>query len=130
MIALNLTANTLGILSLISSIVAFSPCLVSLFGKRHSYQRKLLQTARVGLIITVCLGLIHGLLTTQIDSIDFYNINTYWIYAAGLFAYNLIAFLAFTFAELKSDYKKLNYLSYSALLLLIFHVGQKILPSF
>ena len=126
----NLTANILGVLSVISAIVAFSPSLLNIVKRKINHRRLLLQTARMGLIITVCLALIHGLLMTQLDNINFYNINTYWSYALGLFAFNLIVFFACTFSEVKLDDRKLNYFSYAALLLLIFHVGQQIIPTF
>ena len=130
MFNLNLIANILGFLSLMSAAVAFSPCIISTVKKRLKHQRSLLKIARIGLIITVGLALVHGLLTTQLESIDFYNLHTYWVYAVGLFSFNLIVFLTFTFTELKADNKKLNYFSYGALLLLIFHVGQQIIPAF
>ena len=129
MINLNLVANTLGILSLMSSIIAFSPSLLRLDKKTHIQKKYLLKLAHRGLLVTICLGLIHGLLTTQREKIDFYNLNTYWIYAEGLFSFNLLVFLAFTFTEFKSDLKKLSYFSYGALFLLIFHIGQQIMPS-
>ena len=123
---LNLIANTLGILSLLASIVALSPTLVSLFKRRCKFKKLLLRLARIGIMLTVSLGLSHGLLTTQKTNIDFYQIETYWMYAGGLFAFNLFAFLAFSFAQLKSDSKKLNYFTLSALFLLACHVGQQL----
>lgn len=127
---LNLIANTLGFLSLLASIVALSPTLVSLFKTTFKFKKSLLKLARIGIMLTVCLGLSHGLLSTQQTDVDFYQIKTYWMYAGGLFAFNLFAFLAFSFAELKSDSQKLNYFSLGALFLLACHVGQQLIPSF
>lgn len=130
MININLIAHTLGILSLVSSMIAFYPSLIGLCKKTYRQKRALLRFAHLGLMLTVCLGLIHGLLMTQNTNIDFYSINTYWAYGVGLFTFNIIVFIAFTFSELKSNFKKLNYFSYGAMLLLVFHIGQLIMPSF
>lgn len=127
---LNLIANTLGLLSLLASIVALSPTLVSLFNTTFKFKNSLLKLARIGIMLTVCLGLSHGLLTTQQTDVNFYKIETYWIYAGGLFTFNLFAFLSFSFAELKSDSKKLNYFTLGGLFLLFCHVGQQLVPSF
>lgn len=127
---INLTANSLGILSLLASIIAISPSLISLFKLSFNNRRLIWQITRIGLLSTVFLGLIHGLLMTRADNINFYDINTYWVYAGGLFTFNLFVLLAFMFAELKLDAKKLNYLSYGAMFLLACHVGQHLMPSF
>ena len=127
---LNLIANTLGVLSLLASIVALSPTLVSLLKTTFKFKKSLLKLARIGIMLTVCLGLSHGLLTTQQADVDFERIETYWMYAGGLFTFNLFAFLAFSFAELKSNSKKLDYFSFGALFLLACHVGQQLIPSF
>lgn len=128
MIGTNLIANAAGILSLLSSCVVVSPTLTRLFQKDISYKKEVFNICYVSLLMTICLGLIHGLLTTQIANIDFSNIGTYWMYGGGLFVFNLFIFLAIAFAELKQDREKLNYLNYAALLLLTFHIGQKIIP--
>lgn len=131
MMNLSLTANILGILSLIASLIAISPTLINLFKFSWKNKRAIWYIARIGVLATVCLGLIHGLLITQQEeAINFYKMKTYWVYAGGLFAFNLFAFWAFMFAELKSDTKRLNYLTYGALFLLACHVGQQIIPVF
>ena len=127
MINTNLIANVLGILSLTSSLIAFSPSLNSLFKNTYRHKRELLRLAHSSLMLTVCLGLIHGLLMTQEANLDFSNMNTYWVYGIGLFAFNIMVFMAFSFSELKSNFKQLNYFSYGALLLLLLHVGQRIM---
>ena len=121
---INYAANIFGFISLFVFAIAISPSLINLFKIPYKHKRAILQTGRYGLLCAVCLGLAHGLLMTQQDNINFYDLNTYWIYAVGLFAFNLLVFLVFMYTELKSDLKKLNYLSYAALLLLAIHVGQ------
>ena len=125
---LNLTANFLGILSLLAVAIAMSPILINLFKLPVMCQRSLWQAARFGLMFAVCVGLVHGLLMTQQENIDFYNLDTYWIYAVGLFTFNLLAMIALMYGELKLEPKKLNYLSCGALLLLAFHLGQRLTP--
>ena len=127
---LSLTANILGILSLIASLTAISPTLINLFKFSWKNKRAIWQIARIGVMATVCLGLIHGLLMTQQEGINFYEMNTYWVYAGGLFAFNLFVFWAFMFPELKSDTKRLNYLTYGALFLLACHIGKQVIPIF
>jgi len=127
MININLVANTLGFLSLVSSIIALYPSLINLFKKTCRHKKELLKLAHFGLMLTICLGLIHGLLMTQNANIDFYSINTYWVYGVGLFTFNFMVVIAFTFSELKSNLTKLNYFSYGALILLAFHIGQQII---
>ena len=122
---INFTANILGVCSLGAFAIAISPTLNFLF-KLPLNRYKMLQIARYGLLASVCMGLSHGLLMTQQDNINFYDLSTYWTYAVGLFAFNLLAFLAFTYSELRSDYKKLNYFCYGALILLACHVGQSV----
>lgn len=124
---LSFTANTLGIVSLIASLIAISPTLINLFKCSIRNKKVIYKIARIGLMATVCFGLTHGLLMTQQDNINFYDLNTYWVYAGGLFTFNLFAFWAFMSAELKSDTKKLNYLSYGALFLLACHLGQQLI---
>ena len=78
-------------------------------------------------MLTISLGLIHGLLMTQRADIDFYNLNIYWLYAEGVFVYNLFVFCIFAFSQLKSELKKLNYSSYTALFLILCHPVPKII---
>lgn len=126
MFHLNFVANTLGILSLIASIAVVFPTVINIFKITFARKRLTLQISYLGLLLAITLGLIHGLLMTQRIDINFYNLETYWEYAVGLFVFNLFVFLAFVFPQLKSDIKKLNYLNYAVLLLLTCHIGQKI----
>ena len=128
MISSNVIANILGVLSLISISTIILPTLKGLIGQ-NKYQILLnSKIAYLGVLITLCLGLMHGLIATQSITIDYYNLNSYWIYIAGLFIFNLVIFILFNFQELKSNGQKLRYINYALLLLLVCHVGQKILP--
>ena len=120
-------ANTVGILSFIALITVIYPSFINIFKKKSDRQILALKISKIGLLSTISLGLIHGLLMTQGNDIDFYNLNTYWIYAEGVFLFNLVVFLAFAFPQIRSDIKKLNYFNYAVLLLLVCHVGQKII---
>ena len=126
MLDISLTANYTGGLALFASIIAILPTIIIISKFPAHLKKSILQTARYGLYCAICLGLIHGLLMTQQDNIDFYNINTYWVYAGGLFAFNLLALIAFMYAELKSNLVLFNYLKGGALILLIFHVAQRL----
>lgn len=128
MIETNLIATTTGILSFLSSFSVICLTLIYISQKNVNCKKLVFNIYHIGLLLTIFLGLIHGLLTTQITNIDYYKIDTYWIYAGGLFVFNLFIFIAIAFPELKHNLKKLNYFNYVVLLLLIFHVGQKIMP--
>ena len=121
----NLIANTVGIFSLIGAIAVVYPTANYTFLGASRQNRRCFKISYFSLLITICLGLIHGLLMTQSTGIDFYNLNTYWAYAVGLFAFNLLIFLALTFSELKRDLSKLNCFNYAVLFLLLLHIGQK-----
>ena len=127
MINLNFTANTIGILSLITAIAFVDSSLADIFKVDIRHQQLKTFLSRWALLSTISLGLIHGLLMTQRNNIDFYNLNTYWMYAGGVFLFNLFVFLGFTFPQLKTDQKKRNYFNYAILFLLVCHVGQKII---
>ncbi len=120
-------ANIVGLLSVVAIIASTYPTLLNLFSKNIKYKKLILKFSQIGLLFTISLGLIHGLLATQNAGIDFYNLNTYWIYAGGVFLFNLVIFLAFTFPQIKSDINKLNYFNYALLLLLVCHIGQTII---
>ncbi|WP_052055488.1 hypothetical protein [Myxosarcina sp. GI1] len=123
-IDINLLAQSLGTLSLIGSGFAFFPAIANNIEFIQKRKSTWWQISRIALIITVFLGLVHGLLMTQKADIDFYNLNTYWVYAEGLLVFNLLIFLAFIFSEIKYNFKKLVYLTYAALFLLGCHIWQ------
>ena len=118
-----LIASSCGSLAFIGSLMAFSPVIINTI--RLSINRILvMKIARIGILIAICSGLIHGLIETQKQEIDFYDLENYWIYVEGLFALNLLVFLSFCLTELKINMKKLTYFTYAGLFLIGCHVWQ------
>lgn len=121
---IELGANYLGYLSIIGVATIAYPALSGIYGRKGDRQRIFFnQLVRWGLIIALGSALSHGLLMTQQENIDFYDLKTYWMYGEGLLTLNLIIFLAFNFSDLKSDLKKIVYLIYALLFLLGCHLA-------
>lgn len=123
-------SSPLGILSLFFFCLAFLPNTIKflkIFINKINWIKK---ATSLGLTITIFLALIHGLLMTQKEEIDFYNLKTYWIYAEGIVTFNLLIFFAFSLRELNLDSKKLSYLTYAILFLLGCHVWDKLICYF
>lgn len=120
-------ANYLGILALICCVLACLPAIAAVFTFFISDRLNIILIARHSLIAAIFLGLVHGLLMTQKLEIDFYDLNTYWVYAAGLFSLNLLILIAFSFTNFKNNLKKLIYFTSAALFLLICHIWQQII---
>ena len=127
LINLQWSADYLGYLSVLGITIASYPTLSSIYHKQHSNNKNLFSTiTRWGLIITISTALSHGLLMTQKENINFYDLKTYWIYGEGLLTLNLIVFLAFSFSELKLDFKKFVYLIYALLFFMGCHLSATI----
>ncbi|MDJ0572807.1 MAG: hypothetical protein QNJ53_27720 [Pleurocapsa sp. MO_192.B19] len=119
------TGNLVGISALISFFAAFYPAISNLFPRTINRKKDIFKLAKIGLIGTIFLGLVHGLMMTQKEDIDFNNLATYWTYATGLLTLNIFIFFAFTLSELKLNIKKLTYLTYAALFFLACHIWQQ-----
>ena len=63
---------------------------------------------------------------TQNSTVDFFSIQTYWIYAEGVATLNILLYLAFSFNEIQDDFKKLRYLAYASILLLSCHIFSRL----
>ena len=124
---IGITGNLVGISALISFVVAFYPANANLFRQSINSKKNIFNLAKIGLLITIFLGIVHGLMMTQKEDIDFNNLATYWTYAAGLLTLNIFIFFAFTLNELKLNIKKLTYLTYAALFFLGCHLWQQML---
>lgn len=120
------TANLLGVSALIGFVVAFYPVIANILKKNLHYKKLIPRRSQLTLITTIFLGLIHGLLMTQKNNIDFNQITTYWTYAEGLLTLNLLIFFAFTFSELELNLKKITYFTYAVLFFLGCHIWQEI----
>ena len=115
-------ANVLGLLAFGSCILAFYPTISRVTKQYLPSKNFILKVAHFGVLLSIFFGLVHGLIMTQKTAIDFYDLHTYWVYGAGLFTLNLLIFLAFSFKELTTEFKKLNYFTYAGLFLLICHL--------
>ncbi|MGK7899110.1 MAG: hypothetical protein AB4372_37210 [Xenococcus sp. (in: cyanobacteria)] len=116
-----LIASSCGSLAFLGSIIAFLPIIINAI--RISVDRRfIIKLASIGSAIAICLGLIHGLIETQKQEIDFYDLQTYWIYADGLFALNILVFFSFSLTDISINIKKITYLTYASLFLIGCHV--------
>lgn len=81
-----------------------------------------IKLASIGSAIAIFLGLIHGLIETQKQGINFYDLQNYGIYADGLFALNILIFFSFSLADSSINIKKITYLTYASLFLISCHI--------
>ena len=125
---LNWIANCLGILSLLGFALAFSPALTNILNYENNNHRAIVTSARWGFIIAIFFSLSHGLLMTQKENINFYDLKTYWIYAEGLLTFNLLVFLAFCSTEINLNLKRFSYFTYALLFLLGCHLWGAFVP--
>ena len=116
-------ASCWGILSLLGCTLAFSPAIANMFNYLPDNNRLLFKISHWGLILAVFSGLSHGLLMTQKNNINFYDLRTYWVYGEGVLTFNLLIFLAFSFGEIKLDRQKFLYLVYALLFLVGCHLS-------
>ena len=116
-------AECLGIISLFGFALILSPLIINMVNHLSGYHRILLAASRWGLIIAIFSGLSHGLLMTQKENLDFYDLKTYWIYAEGLLTFNLLIILAFGFNEIKLNLKRFVYFVYALLFFIVCHLS-------
>ena len=116
-----LIASSWGNLAFIGSIIAFSPIIINAV-KISVDRRLIIKLASIGSTIAVFLGLIHGLIETQKQGINFYDLQNYGIYANGLFALNILVFFSFSLAERAINIRKITYLTYASLFLISCHI--------
>ncbi len=124
---LNWIANCLGILSLLGFTLVFFPAIANILNYKHNNNKAILRVANWGLIVGIFFGLSHGLLMTQIENIDFYDLKTYWSYAEGLLTFNLLTFCAFNFTKITLNLKRFIYFTYALLFLLGCHLWEPIM---
>lgn len=120
---LNWIANYLGFLSLLGCLLVFTSAIAITLNNKHTNKKLLLRTAKWGVIITIFAGLSHGMLTTQRENINYYDVKTYWAYAEGLLTFNLSIYLVLNFNEIKLDFKRFIYFVYALLFLVVAHLS-------
>ncbi len=126
-------ANFFGFLALISYIATLLPTILRIVFPqiRNTEICKLLRKHRrqIGLIAFV-LALAHGWLLIAKRNIDFFDLDTYWVYIQGVATLLIFTLLAVTsnnwsMRKLKCNWKKLHSLTYLAMFLLAWHVWDK-----
>ncbi len=126
-------ANFLGFLALGSYILTLLPTILRIVfpqTKKTHIRRLLLKYRRqIGLIAFAC-ALAHGWLLIAKRNIDFFDLDTYWVYIQGVATFIIFALLAVTsnnwsIRKLKCNWKKLHSLTYLAMFLLTWHVWDK-----
>ena len=126
-------ANFFGFLALISYITTLIPTILRIVfpQTRKTKIRKLLHKHRrqIGLI-AFALASAHGWLLIAKRNIDFFDLDTYWVYIQGIATLLIFTLLAVTsnnwsMRKLKCNWKKLHSLTYLAMFLLAWHVWDK-----
>lgn len=126
-------ANFFGFLALISYITTLLPTILRIVfpQTRKTKIRKLLRKHRrqIGLI-AFALASAHGWLLIAKRNIDFFDLDTYWVYIQGIATFLIFTLLAVTsnnwsMRKLKCNWKKLHSLTYLAMFLLAWHVWDK-----
>ncbi|MEI1374678.1 ferric reductase-like transmembrane domain-containing protein [Nostoc sp. UHCC 0926] len=125
--------NILGFLSLASYIVTLIPTILRILfpqTKETGIPQWLLKRRRIIGIIAFFLALGHGFLMVQKRNFDFLDIKTFWIYIQGISTFIIFTLLSITsnnwsVKKLKKNWKQLHKLTYVAMVLLIWHIWDK-----
>lgn len=125
--------NILGFLSLASYIVTLIPTILRIVfpqTKETGIPQWLLKRRRIIGIIAFFLALGHGFLMVQKRNFDFLDIKTFWIYIQGISTFIIFTLLSITsnnwsVKKLKKNWKQLHKLTYVAMVLLIWHIWDK-----
>lgn len=126
-------ANLLGFLALSSYIITLLPTILRIAfpkTKKTKIFKFLLKYRRqIGLIAFV-FAFAHGFLLVKKRNLDFFDLQTYWIYIQGIATFLIFTLLAITsnnwsIKKLKRNWKKLHSLTYLAMFFLAWHVWDK-----
>ncbi|MEH2251144.1 ferric reductase-like transmembrane domain-containing protein [Nostoc sp.] len=125
--------NILGFFSLASYIVTLIPTILRIVfpqTKETGIPQWLLKHRRIIGIIAFFLALGHGFLMVQKRNFDFLDIKTFWIYIQGISTFIIFTLLSITsnnwsVKKLKKNWKQLHKLTYVAMVLLIWHIWDK-----
>ncbi len=126
-------ANILGFLSLASYIATLTPTILRIIlpqTKETGIPQWLLKRRRTIGIIAFFLALGHAFLMVQKRNFDFFDIKTFWIYIQGVSTFIIFTLLTITsnnwsVKKLKKNWKQLHKLTYVAMVILIWHIWDK-----
>lgn len=126
-------ANILGFLSLIAYIITLLPTIMRVVfpaTRQTGIPKMLLKYRRQIGVIAFFLALGHGILVIIKQNPDFLDGQTYIVYLHGIVLMTIFTLLAVTsndwsIKKLKKNWKKLHQLTYVAMFLLAWHVGDK-----
>ena len=126
-------ANILGFLALASYIATLLPTTLRIVfpqTKETGIPQWLLKHRRNIGIIAFFLALGHGFLMVQKRNFDFFDIKTFWIYFQGVSTFIIFTLLSITsnnwsVKKLKKNWKQLHKLTYPAMVILIWHISDK-----
>ena len=125
--------NLLGFLALVTYIVTLLPTILRIVfpqTKETGIPQWLLKRRRLIGIMAFFLALAHGYLLVKKRQLDFLDPKTFWIYVQGISTFTIFTILAITsnnwsVKKLKKNWKQLHKLTYLAMFLLTWHVGDK-----
>ncbi|QFS44059.1 ferric reductase-like transmembrane domain-containing protein [Nostoc sphaeroides] len=125
--------NILGFLALASYIVTLIPTIFRIVfpkTKETGIPQWLLKRRRTIGLIAFFLALGHGFLMVQKRNFDFLDTKTYWIYIQGVSTFIIFTLLSITsnnwsVRKLKKNWKQLHKLTYPAMVILIWHIWDK-----
>jgi len=126
-------ANVLGLMALVSYSITLLPTILRIVfprTKETGIPKLLLKHRRSIGIISFFLALGHGLLMIQKRNFDFFDIKTFWIYFQGVSIFIIFTLLSITsnnwsVKKLKKNWKQLHKLTYPAMVILIWHISDK-----
>jgi len=126
-------ANVWGFLALTGYILTLVPSIFRVVFpviKKSPLIKKILKYRRQIGVIAFAFSVLHGFILVEKRSLDFFDLQTYWIYIQGVITFAIFTLLAITsnnwsVKKMKKNWKKLHSLTYFAMFLLIWHVIDK-----
>lgn len=126
-------ASYLGFLALFAYISTLLPTILRIVfpaTKTTSIPKILLKYRRQIGVISFLLGAAHGILLFMKRNFDVFDVKAYYIYLQGIVLLAIFTLLAITsndwsMKKLKKNWKRLHQLTYLAMFLLAWHVGDR-----
>lgn len=130
------TANWLGFLALFAYIFTLLPTTLKIVfpqTRRNNVIKFLGKHRRQIGLMAFAFALVHGRLLIAKRNIDLFDSHTYWVYIQGVAILTIFTLLAVTsnnwsIRKLKKNWKKLHSLTYLGMLLLTWHIWDKMTP--